>query len=324
MLIFSTPKPFLGHNATIQKNAIRSWTLLDLAPKVVLIGDEAGIVEAAGELGVENIATVARNEYGTPMLADIFRLGASMSHDNDVLCYINADIILTSDFIAAVTKVAASFRSFLMIGERTDFDLKGEIDFKDGWESALLVDVQTRGRSHGPTGIDYFVFRGSLWDDMPPFALGRTAWDNWLVYCARARGVPVVDATCVVFAIHQDHGYAHVSYDSKGAWAGQEATRNKELAGNGILTITDATHQLLRRVTMSTTDALAGYKLRELNLQPVRVPDRLELRWNRQILLDHDRGMLALNRRRLLHFIRRRRHYFGGILWRALGPFLMK
>ena len=40
LTIFSCPKPFRGHFGMIQRNAIRSWTLLKPTPDVILIGDE--------------------------------------------------------------------------------------------------------------------------------------------------------------------------------------------------------------------------------------------------------------------------------------------
>jgi hypothetical protein len=284
-----------------------------------------GIARVAGELGVEHKAILARNEYGTPLLPDIFRLGSEGTRDDDVLCYINTDIILTSDFTVAVEKTTSHFRDFLMVGERTDLELDGKLIFGADWEETLLKDVLARGRPHGPTGIDYFVFRGDLWGDMPPFALGRTAWDNWLVCRARSKGVAVIDATHALQAIHQQHDYAHVSYDAKGVWIGEEATRNRQLAGRQVCQITDATRQLVQGGNMTVTDGHSGrHTISQLRLRINRDANRLEQRWEQQSLLDHDRGWGSLNRRRLLHLLRRHRQILAGSLWRAFSPYLMK
>jgi len=65
--LFSAPKPFTNsHIAMIQRNAIKSWTLLPDV-EVILLGEEAGLAEAAKELGVKHISNVARNESGTPL-----------------------------------------------------------------------------------------------------------------------------------------------------------------------------------------------------------------------------------------------------------------
>jgi hypothetical protein len=49
--LFSAPKPFTNpHIAMIQRNAIKSWTLLPDV-EVILLGEEEGLAEAAHELG---------------------------------------------------------------------------------------------------------------------------------------------------------------------------------------------------------------------------------------------------------------------------------
>src|SRR4030095_11175209 len=96
--LFSAPKPFTNpHIALIQRNAVKSWTLLPDV-EVILIGEETGLAEAARELGVKHIPNVARNESGTPLISSMFQLARENSH-SDLLCIINADMILMSDFL---------------------------------------------------------------------------------------------------------------------------------------------------------------------------------------------------------------------------------
>ena len=71
LTIFATPKPFSGHIDVIQRNAIRSWTLLPSRPSVLLFGDESGAGEAARDLGVTFVPEIARNSEGTPLLSDL-------------------------------------------------------------------------------------------------------------------------------------------------------------------------------------------------------------------------------------------------------------
>src|SRR5512139_4033714 len=98
--LFSAPKPFTNpHIATIQRNAIRSWTLLPDV-EVILLGEETGLAEAAHELGVKHLPNVARNEAGTPLISSMFQWAREYS-DNQLLCIINADIILFPDFVEA-------------------------------------------------------------------------------------------------------------------------------------------------------------------------------------------------------------------------------
>src|ERR1043166_2524075 len=98
--LFSAPKPFINpHIAMIQRNAIKSWTLLPEV-EVILLGGETGLAEAATELGVKHIANVARNESGTPLISSMLQLARENSQ-SDLLCIINADILLMPDFVEA-------------------------------------------------------------------------------------------------------------------------------------------------------------------------------------------------------------------------------
>ena len=65
-------------------------------------------------------------------------------------------------------------------------------------------------RKRGAHALDYFLFSPGIFAEIPAFAIGRTVWDNWLVWKARSEGAMVVDATSVVKAIHQYHAYGHI------------------------------------------------------------------------------------------------------------------
>jgi len=137
-----------------------------------------------------------------------------------------------------------------MVGQRWDVDITEIRDFqKKGWEEELREYARRHGKLHPPTGIDYFVFSRGLWKYIPPFAIGRTTWDNWLIYGARDRSAAVIDATNVVMAIHQNHDYAHVSATPDEVWKGAEARRNLVMAGGyaHVFTLEDATHILTPR-----------------------------------------------------------------------------
>ncbi|MEM2276410.1 MAG: hypothetical protein QXO15_03225 [Nitrososphaerota archaeon] len=64
--------------------------------------------------------------------------------------------------------------------------------------------------SRKPGGADLFVFRKGLFDDAPQFVMGRFIWSRWLIFKALTSGVPAIDATPVMAAIHQTHDYSHI------------------------------------------------------------------------------------------------------------------
>ncbi len=256
LTIFAMPKAFAGHNALIQKNAIRSWARLDPRPEIILFGDEPGIKEMAEEVGARHMPDVERNEFGTPRVDKLF--DAAQKHaSHPVLTYVNADMILMQDFAAGVQKVQASLPDSLLIGQRWDLSLVEEIDFdQPGWQQALRRQMAADAIIHAESGLDYFVFRKGLWPHIPPFAIGRTAWDNWLVLDPRQRGVPVADGSEFITAVHQDHDYGHMPGGRQDAWRGEEAKRNHALAGamNGSGLASDATHVLNKEGTLLKTE----------------------------------------------------------------------
>ncbi|MDD5509209.1 MAG: glycosyltransferase family A protein [Dehalococcoidales bacterium] len=229
LTIFSLPKAFKGHIKTIQVNAILSWLKLDSGCEIILLGDDEGTAEAADRFGVRYYPGIERNEYGTPLVSSVFDKGQSLA-SNDIVCYVNADIILLSDFLTAIRQIKMS--SFLAIGQRWDLDVRDELDFNTpGWEDQLRTRLLKNGELHNRSGLDYFIFRRGFYQNIPPFAIGRTTWDNWLIYRARYLGSSVIDATQAVVVVHQNHDYSHNPGGTAGVWKGPEAVRNRELAG---------------------------------------------------------------------------------------------
>lgn len=251
LTIFSIPKPFVGHIGIIQRNAVQSWSCLRPRCEIILCSDEPGTKETAAEFEATYLPDVGRNEYGTPLLDSIFeQVQKKAAHR--LICYVNADIILMSDLLRAAERVARSKRVFVMLGQRWRADIREPLDFGPGWGERLRARLAQTGRLDSPCGSDYFVFpRGSV-GSLPPFAVGRPFWDTWFIYRARKLGIPVIDASRVVTAIHQDHDYSHVPDRAGEAWQGPEADRNLELTGvtqarGNLFRILDATHILTSR-----------------------------------------------------------------------------
>jgi len=190
---FSVPKPFKGHIDIIQRNAIQSWKKLGSNCEIVLLGDEYGVSDVSKELNVLHISTIKKNTFGTPLIDSIFEIADKMAMTS-FLCYINTDIILFNNFLTAFNKI--HFNKFLMVGQRWDVNITFPINFSHAdWETQLTIHLDKFGHLHGCFGIDYFLFTKGLWSRIPAFALGRTKWDNWLIYKAVALGASVVDAT---------------------------------------------------------------------------------------------------------------------------------
>ncbi len=257
LTLFTVPKPFEDHIGVIQHNAISSWRKLDPICEIILCGNEPGTREAADRFDAIQLGDVNRNEFGTPLLDSVFA-SAHAAASYPMLCYVNADIILLHDFTEAVRRI--EFANFLMVGRRWDVDLTQSWDFEasDG-EEQLRCHVGCHGTLHPPTGSDYFVFpRNGGFDQLPPFAVGRPVWDNWLIHRARQRGLPVVDVTPVVTVVHQNHDYRHVPQRTGHTWEGPEADVNRELAGGwkNVFTLADVTHVMTGEAILPAAEAL--------------------------------------------------------------------
>ena len=113
LTLFSVPKAFEGLMDVIQRNAIKSWTLLEPSCEIILMGDDQGTSEAAADMGVRHIPDLNRNEFGTPLLDHAFQMAAAESK-YPLLCFVNADIILMGDILEAVKRVQESSDWFLM------------------------------------------------------------------------------------------------------------------------------------------------------------------------------------------------------------------
>lgn len=282
LTIFAVPKPFHGHIGMIQRNAIRSWTLLRPACEILLMGDEEGTAEAAAEFGVRHVPNVARNHLGTPLVNDLFHQAQRLS-GNEFFCYVNSDIILMSDFMEALQRVAAKKKRFLLVGHRWNVDVNEALDFGSDWEEDLRARVRQRGILAGVTSIDFFAFPRGLLGELPAFAVGRPGWDNWMLYRARFLSVPLIDSTPVVIAVHQNHPYAHHPQGKAGLWNGEEALTNQKLAGGPghLFSLFDTTHLLTARRLRHKYDL--DHLLRRCNTVHILYP-RLPTAWIRKTL----------------------------------------
>jgi hypothetical protein len=242
LTIFAVPKPFRGHVGMIQRSALGSW--VRLAHEVILFGDEEGIADAARDFGARHVPEVARNQFGTPLLNDVFRR-AEFLCATPWLVYANGDIILREDFERAVSLLPR--RPCLLAGKRWNLHVAEPIDFdQPDWSEALERRAREVGRLGNKAQNDYFAFRPGTLGEIPPFAVGRPWWDSWLLLHARAIGAWLVDATPSVVVIHQNHDYTHVPNAVGRRWEGPEGDENLRLAGSKqLFSLKDATHHVL-------------------------------------------------------------------------------
>lgn len=240
LTIFTLPKPFVDEAISrAQLNALRSWRELDPQVEVLLLGDEEGIAETADRERVRHIAGVERNLQGTPLVSSAFHL-ASRQAQGEVLMYCNADVILQGPLVSLAGSLLHRWPAgFLGLGRRRDVELEQVLDWSQRARVQERITALSRqGRYAARVCKEYFFFRRNQFAELPPFAVGRGNWDNWMVANARRTGWPVVDLSPAIEALHQEHGYAHIKHRSgsrPSRWqcyvTGNEARENERLAG---------------------------------------------------------------------------------------------
>lgn len=240
----ASPKPFQGEAALNQKNAVRSWSRAVPGAEIRLYGNAEGICDFSREMGATWVSNVGTSEEGTPIFGSI-AADAARNGRFDLQLYLNCDILLFPGLARAASVIC--WERFLAVGQR--IDLAAGVDVTETLVDSVrrLAEQAREGGAalHPAAGSDYFLFRRGIWQGVPPVAIGRAAYDNVLIGFCLARGIPVIDATFAILAVHQFHGYRHVPGGMDEIYRGVEARRNAaSLDGWPLVTSTDATWRL--------------------------------------------------------------------------------
>jgi hypothetical protein len=228
--IFSTLKPSLNeHIQIIQKNALTSWSKLQPLPEIILFNKQSELNVPEIPKEVKIISNVKRNEEGLPFVNDMFFQAQAIA-SNNVLLYVNGDILVTQSLITTLQIVKNHFHHFLVVGRRWDVNINSNINFANSlWYKSIekIPDVKL----HEPTAIDYLLFSKRYWFQIPPFTIGRAGWDTGMIYLAIKEKKPIIDATYNIRVIHQNHNYKHTQGEEKEIWLGKTAQHNYTLFG---------------------------------------------------------------------------------------------
>jgi|LSQX01.3.fsa_nt_gb hypothetical protein len=278
LTIFTIPKSFNGIDDIHQRNAIQSWLAIRPECEVILCGNDQGTAEVAKEYGVVHIPNIGVNEFGTPYLNDAFERAQEIAK-TDLICYVNADIIFFDDILVTVKHIP--FKEYLIVGSRWDIDVDQLIDFHspyscESFKNTVLSNTCLKYQ----TGSDYFIFKKHSLGELPAFVVGRPFWDFWMIFNARAKHLPVIDASHSIMDVHQNHSYAHVSGGINNTWYGPEGDDNNEYVGDEKrFTLWDCTHLIDENYKISKTKG-NRYLSRKIKTTPILKPRKgLLKRW---------------------------------------------
>ena len=287
--LFTSPKPFDDpFIATLQHNAMGSWQALGPAVQVLVFGIESGVAEAAARYGFRHVPAVRRSRFGTPLISDMFAQAQARANTPWV-AFVNADILLLPDFLRALQGLTPLLgrRRLLVSARRWETDITEPLDWAT--QDPVALARYARAQRLNPTGMDLFVFPRGWLRDIPPFAIGRAGWDNWMIYHARRDlRAWVVDATPDITVVHQVHDYRHLP-GGRPHFQHEESQENVRLAGgvDKLYTLWEATHWLqdgrLRRPSLHWFPLSRRLELALLRRgQPHKGWRRVLLRWVRR------------------------------------------
>lgn len=208
----------------VHRRTVKNWSSLRPNVRPVLYAedqprgeessnDEIEILDFARQLGWTVLTCNGTSSTKVPVLRWLFT-DATTRFRSEFYGFANADILFDGGLIETLKTLIGRFRKFLMIGTRVDCHVATDCSFDDRrTREPVLKNAQ-----------DYFVTTrtGFDWESVPDFVIGRAGYDNWLVTRAMVGGIPVVDTSATVTALHQmvdgdDHSthFVQVNNDSK-------------------------------------------------------------------------------------------------------------
>ncbi len=211
MTFITTCKPFEGHFNIIQLNAIRSWLRFCPPCEVIILGKTKGVEKIVKEYRLGYIPDVPINNYGTPLLDGLVKIG-SQNASYDTICLINSDIILLDINLSQLFSLTTTLRRYLITARRIDLEIRDLLYYDEKTIQWLMTTIKNLNRR----GNDLFIFRkGTIDHYVKPLAIGRGDHARLLIYPGLKLKMPVVDATNIITAIHQKHDYSHIKYSKK-------------------------------------------------------------------------------------------------------------
>ena len=190
----------------VYDNTLRVWG--SLRPHVQLIL----FTERNYSLAINNgwhISRFSETECGgVPSLRGMF-LDAMNKYESAFYGFANGDILFNEgivDTLSTLRKKPLFKRKdrFLLIGKRIDLLLdRFKINSVSSYKQ--VNDLALKGTMGNGFSEDYFITTKTFpWDEVPEVVVGRTTFDNFLVFYARAiLNTTLIDTSSSIFALHQ-------------------------------------------------------------------------------------------------------------------------
>ncbi len=198
----------------MQLSAIRSWKRALPEARVILYGNEPGLVDVCRKEKVDFGGSVKVGHDGVEIVTDIFRQAAFLAGRAGMI-YLNSDILLDESARKAYTLLENLPGGYLGTGRRRCLPAWVGSALKGAELDAYLIACRKPVRWGQASSLDIFFLRDFSVETMPCFRIGQAAWDNWMIFRAREMGLSVVDLSSVLRPFHCDHDYRYTKNNSE-------------------------------------------------------------------------------------------------------------
>jgi hypothetical protein len=232
----SVPRPLAQETECVRfRTAIASWLASHWSTKVVLfvnrsefcfesrLADELDKIWGSDRIGY--VGPCEGDSHGIPYIRSWFRDGARFA-TTEYVAMINSDIIVSSAWVWHTTEIfkrSVRKSKLFVVTPRHDVGVPfTAIESLYFCKDSFLLEVDQMVREYRPAqhdwgGMDIFTFyrpRPPInFSAMPPFLMGRPAWDLWLAGWANTL-CETVSTTHIPPVYHLNHAVHHRSHTS--------------------------------------------------------------------------------------------------------------
>ena len=207
LIIFSTFKPMIPAFITEQTNSLNSWKALRYDKKIIIIGNDEGVEKLCKEKNVIHHPEVKKNNYDTPLVSDIFKIGWSYASEDDICIFLNGDIILSNSLCDVIDRFIKEYPNYkdinyFLTAIRYDWTNFKHIDFTDeNWEKKIKTGM--RGKYSPPNGIDLYIHKKNTLEIPKEFAIAKMSYDGYIMNYVNTKFPVTIDITKSTTIYHQ-------------------------------------------------------------------------------------------------------------------------
>ncbi|QQE10457.1 hypothetical protein JD969_13210 [Planctomycetota bacterium] len=197
--LFTLPRAYLGQDAIVQENAIRSWRRLGYT--IHLMGNEYGVFETAIESAQQYTPELAASKNGKVLLNAAFEVAAERAK-TPYIAYLNPNIVLTQPIDVEVVGLPSDF---VGVGRHWDITVDFLVDFQNKKHlNNFRRHILKSGALHSASDLSYVIMpRDSVLKKLNDVEVHQAGWGNVVVDMAWKLGLPIVELTACFHAINQ-------------------------------------------------------------------------------------------------------------------------